>query len=131
MKSSRIIAVSLVLAAALAIPAAPARAQGAATTTTVDAPIISKTISSTASKKNSKGNWLKAEVIHFDSNSMIVREDANERMIHTFTYAPQLQNKMQQIFDRGGYQYGDKVKILRQPGQTVALKVHGKPSKPL
>jgi hypothetical protein len=36
---------------------------------------------------------------------------------------------MQKIADRGGYQYGDKVSILHDPGKTVALKVHGKPSK--
>ena len=131
MKRSRIIAASFALGAALAISANPARAQDPVTTAAVAAPIVSKAISSVVSKKNPKGTWLKAEVIHFDSNSVIVREETNERMIHTFTYAAQLKDKMQQISDRGGYQYGDKVKILFQPGQTVALKIVGKPSKPL
>jgi hypothetical protein len=130
MKRSRIIAVSFAVASALAISACPARAQDPATAA-VAAPIVSKVISSVASKRNPKGNWLKAEVIHFDSNSMIVREEANERVLHTFTYAPELKDKMQLILDRGGYQYGDKVKILFQPGQTVALKIVGRPSKPL
>jgi ribosomal protein L18 len=131
MKRSRITLVSFAAAAALAISAAPARAQDPVTTAVIAAPVVAKAIGSVASKKNPKGDWLKAEVIHFDSNSIIVREEANERAIHTFTYAPELKDKMQQVFDRGGYQYGDKVKILYQPGQTVALRVHGKPSKPL
>ena len=38
---------------------------------------------------------------------------------------------MQAVLDKGGFQYGDKVNILFQPGQTVALRIHGKPSKPL
>lgn len=131
MKSSRIFVASIALAAALAFTAGTARAQGAATAAAVAAPIVSKAIGAVAGKKKLKGYWLKAEVIHFDSNSMIVREQANDRAIHTFTYAPELKDRMQQIVDRGGYQYGDKVKILYQQDPTVALKVLGKPSKPL
>jgi hypothetical protein len=121
MKRYRILAVWFALAFALAIPGGLARAQVG--------PVVANA-GSTASPK-AKGNWLKAEVIHFDSNSIIVRDEANARVIHTFTYAPRLKDKMQQLSDRGGYQYGDKVKILFQPGQTVALKIVGKPSKPL
>ena len=121
MKRYRVILVCFALGAALAIPAGSAQAQAA--------PTVSNVISTVPTK--AKGNWLKAEVIHFDLNSIIVREEANERKIHTFTYAPQLKDKMQQISDQGGYQYGDKVKILFQLGQTVALKIVGKPSKPL
>ena len=131
MKKHRIIAVYFVLAAALALSAPAARAQGPATAAAVAAPIISKAIRALTSKKNPNGNWLKGEVIHFDSNSLIVREQANERAIHTFTYAPELKDTMQQLVDQGGYQYGDKVEILFPQGQTVALKVVGKPSKPL
>lgn len=134
MKSSRIFAASIALAAALAISAETLRAQDPATAATaaaVAAPIVSKAIGAVAGKKKLKGYWLKAQVIHFDSNSMIVREEANERAVHSFTYAPELKDRMQQIVDRGGYQYGDKVKILYQQDPTVALKVLGKPSKPL
>jgi hypothetical protein len=38
---------------------------------------------------------------------------------------------MQAMLDKGGFQYGDKVSILYMPGQTVALRIVGKPSKPL
>jgi hypothetical protein len=76
-----------------------------------------------------KGNWMKGEVVRADANSIVVREQDNGMMIHTFTYTPEVQAQMQKLLDQGGYQYGDKVKILYQPGQTVALKVRGKPSK--
>jgi hypothetical protein len=73
--------------------------------------------------------WVKAEVIHADANSMIVRERASERAIHTFTYDAKIKAKMKSIAAKGGFQSGDKVQILCIPGQTVALKVKGKPSK--
>ena len=104
------------------LAAAAARGQ-----VTMSAPIVVR--SPGASGAAPKGNWLKAEVIHADSNSMIVREQVNGMMIHTFTYTPELQAAMAKFLDQGGYQYGDKVQILYQQGQTVALRVRGKPSK--
>jgi hypothetical protein len=76
-----------------------------------------------------KGNWLKAEVIHADSTTMVVREQGNSRMIHTFTFAPEIKDRMQAIYNAGGYQYGDKVRILYNPGETVARRIQGRPSK--
>ena len=130
MMKYRIFAILIAPAAALAISASPARAQAPAAVAAA-APIISEIISSISAKPKPQGNWLKAEVIHADSNTIIVREQANGMMIHTFNFAPELKDKMQAILDHGGFQYGDKVSILFQPGQTVALKIHGKPSKPL
>jgi hypothetical protein len=130
MMKYRIFAILIAPAAALAISASPARAQAPAAVAAA-APIISEIISSVSAKPKPQGNWLKAEVIHADSNTIIVREQANGMMIHTFNFAPELKDKMQAILDHGGFQYGDKVSILFQPGQTVALKIHGKPSKPL
>jgi hypothetical protein len=37
---------------------------------------------------------------------------------------------MQNIFNAGGYQYGDKVEVWYRRGENVALKIKGKPSKP-
>lgn len=51
------------------------------------------------------------------------------REIHTFTYSPSLHEKMQEIFNAGGYQYGDKVVVWYRQGTTVALNIKGKPSK--
>ena len=107
------------LALAASCAARPSRAQN------MSAPIVVK--SSTAPVKP---GWLKVEVIHADSNSMVVREQANSMMVHTFTYSPALQAAIQKIVDAGGgYQYGDKIKILCQHGQTVAFRIDGKPSK--
>lgn len=100
----------------------------------MSAPLVVRSSSSASSRSASnsaKGSWLKAEVIHADSNSIIVREQDNGMMIHTFTYAPNVQTAMQKVLDQGGYQYGDKIKILYQQGQTVALRLRGKPSKAL
>jgi len=109
----------VVLALAAFCAARPALAQN------MSAPIVVK--SSTAPVKP---GWLKVEVIHADSNSMVVREQANSMMVHTFTYSPALQAAIQKIVDAGGgYQYGDKIKILCQQGQTVALRIDGRPSK--
>lgn len=85
----------------------------------------------TSSKKSSSSSnaWMKAEVLHSDGNSIVVAEQGNQRVIHTFTYASKVQTQMRKITDKGGYQYGDKIKILYTPGSTVALKIHGKPSK--
>jgi len=127
----RIFAALIAPAAVLAISASPARAQGPVAIATAAAPIISQVISSVSAKPKPQGNWLKAEVIHADSNTIVVREQANGMMIHTFNFAPELKDKMQAILDQGGFQYGDKVSILNLPGQTVALKIHGKPSKAL
>ena len=75
--------------------------------------------------------WLKAEVVHADAVTLIVRERENGYAVHTFNFSPELQPKMQAMLDKGGFQYGDRVSILFMPGQTVALRVHGKPSKSL
>jgi hypothetical protein len=130
MKNYRIFAAALVLAAGLAISAGPARAQ--VVESAVAAPIITKIISTVMPKGTPKGmSWLKAEVVFAGPNSIVVREQANELAIHSFSFAPELKDQMQAVLDKGGYQYGDKVKILYQPGQTVAVQIQGKPSKPL
>jgi len=80
---------------------------------------------------SSKPVWLKGEVVRADGQSVTVRERDNPLALHTFSYGPNIQEKMWKLLEHGGYQYGDKVSILYQPGQTVALKIHGKPSKPI
>lgn len=116
-KSKAIVCLYAVAAGAMFL-AAPAHSQTTSSSSTV------------VKQDNPKRIWLRAEVIHADAITIIVREQANERMIHTFTYAPAIKDAMQKVLDAGGYQSGDKVKILYVPGQTVALKVHGKFSKP-
>lgn len=78
----------------------------------------------------SKPVWLKAEVLHLDLNFITVREEANGRMLRTFTYAPHAQEQVEKLLAKGGYQYGDKVQIRYETGQTVALAIKGRASKP-
>jgi hypothetical protein len=73
--------------------------------------------------------WLKAEVVRFDRNSIVVRDASNELKILTFTYAASAQGQVQKALDNGGYQRDDKVRIRYVPGQSIALAIHGKPSK--
>ena len=130
MKNYKIFGALCVLAAGLAISAGAAQAQVAESV--LAAPIITKVIRTITPKGAPAGTgWLKAEVIFASANAIVVREQGNELAIHSFSFAPELKDKMQAILDKGGYQYGDKVNILYQSGQTVALRIHGKPSKPI
>ena len=74
---------------------------------------------------------MKAEVIHFNSERIIVRSLENEKVVRTFTYTPKVKEQMARLVDAGGYQPGDKVVVEHEAGTDVALKVRGKPSKPL
>ena len=71
------------------------------------------------------------EVLHMMTTGIQVRSLANTMEIHTFTYSDKIHGAMVDLLNQGGYQYGDKVEIQYQPGSEVALKIKGKPSKPL
>ena len=55
----------------------------------------------------------------------------NETAIMTFPLTKDAAAKMQQIVDKGGYQYGDKVTIYYDPATQQVIKFKGKPSKPV
>jgi hypothetical protein len=95
----------------------------AQTTASTTSPIMVK-------DKPVKSVWMKAEVVHADLHSIIVRERDNSMMIHTFTYSEKAQDKMNQIVENGGYQVGDQVRIRWMPGGSEALDIKGRPSKP-
>jgi hypothetical protein len=80
-------------------------------------------------KKAQKPVWLKAQFIHADNHTLMVREQANQMNVHTFTYADKAQKKMGRILDQGGYQTGDPIKVLWMAGGSEALDIKGKPSK--
>ena len=71
------------------------------------------------------------EVLFSNAQSITVRSRQDLRIIRTFTYASGIRDKMLQILEQGGYQYGDKVEITSEPGRDVALRIKGKPSKPI
>ncbi len=109
----------LLAAAALLAAAVPLRAQ-------VD---TSKPIRVKESK--AKLVRFQGEVMNATSVQITVRSRENERVIRTFTYSPKVHEQMQKLIDRGGYQYGDKVDIQHEAGSNVAVRIKGKPSKPL
>jgi hypothetical protein len=51
--------------------------------------------------------------------------------MQTFPLSEPLAAHMQKIVDKGGYQYGDKVTVYYDPQSHTALKIKGKPSRPL
>jgi hypothetical protein len=120
MKNFKFLAVAISCAGAALLCAATSRAQ--ITGDSSAAAIVVK-------QKPMKAQWLKAEVIHADQNTIMVREADNQMKIHTFTYADKARDKISKVLDQGGYQTGDIVKIRSMPGGTEALDIKGKPSK--
>jgi len=59
------------------------------------------------------------------------RARGNDLAIQTFTLSQPVAAKMQQIVDKGGYQYGDKITVYYDAQTHQALKIKGKPSRPL
>ena len=112
----------LVAASAVCAAAVPARAQ------VTTAPVIKTKSVHTQETKPTKTRF---HVLHMMSTAIQVQSLVNEREIHTFTYSDQIRDQMLKLLDKGGYQFGDKVVIQYQPGTDVALKIKGKPSKPI
>jgi len=73
----------------------------------------------------------KGEVLSSSTLQIIVRSQENSALVRTFTYTPEVREKMQKVIDAGGYQHGDRVEIEHEPGKDVAIKIKGKPSKPI
>lgn len=125
MKTLKHFAALALLAAGIAFAAAPAKAQDEPVSPlNTNSPIVVK-------QKAVKPVWLKAEVIHADQLSLLVREEDNGLNIHTFTYSDKAREKIQAVLEAGGYQYGDKIQVRYMPGKTEALDIKGGPSKPL
>jgi len=70
-------------------------------------------------------------VMHANVAQITVRAKGNDLAIRTFALSDRAATKMQQIVDKGGYQYGDKVTVFYDPASEKAIKVKGKPSKPI
>jgi hypothetical protein len=70
-------------------------------------------------------------VMHANNAQITVRAKGNEMAIRTFPLSQAASAKMQQIIDKGGYQYGDKVTVYYVPATSQAIKFKGKPSKPI
>ncbi len=90
---------------------------------------VGDSIRITLKSPRAKTGTFKGEVIHSNALRMVVRSRENPRIVRTFTYAPELKEKMEKLHESGGFRYGDKVEIRHEPGRDVALRIKGKPSK--
>lgn len=70
-------------------------------------------------------------IVHANIAQVTVRAKDNELDLQTFTLSPAVSQKMQTIIDKGGFQYGDKITIFYDPTSREAMKIKGKPSKPV
>ena len=70
-------------------------------------------------------------VLSMTRSAITVQGKDNPYAVRTFGYDPKLLSKMEKILDRGGYQHGDKVTVEFLAGTDTAVKIRGKPSKPL
>jgi len=70
-------------------------------------------------------------VINANTAQITVRAKGNDLAIQTFALSKGASEKMQQTIDKGGYQYGDKVTVLYNTSNVVAVKIKGKPSQGL
>jgi hypothetical protein len=107
---------------------APAQAQDPVVTPIAAAtavPIIVNTI-----KPKTSSGLVKFEGYVMNANiaQITVRAKGNDLGIQTFTLSQQASVRMQEIINKGGYKYGDKVTVLYDPSSLKAIKVKGKPS---
>lgn len=70
-------------------------------------------------------------VMHANTAQVTVRAKGNDMAIQTFALSEPVAAKMQQIVDKGGYQYGDKITVYYDAQTRQAVKIKGKPSRPL
>jgi len=70
-------------------------------------------------------------VMHANNAQITLRAKGNDMGVRTFPLSQNASTKMQQIIDKGGYQYGDKVTVYYDPATEQAIKFKGKPSKPI
>jgi hypothetical protein len=122
----------LVIAAA-GVFSSPAAAQSPATVVPIivdtAAPIV---INAVKPKPKQTGlDKFEGFVMHANNAQITVRAKGNDMAIRTFPLSLAASAKMQQIIDKGGYQWGDKVTVYYVPATSQAIKFKGKPSKPI
>jgi hypothetical protein len=126
------IGLPLMLAAA-GVFSAPAAAQGPATVPIIIADTAAPIIIAAVKPKPKQTGLGKFEgfVMNANNAQITVRAKGNDMAIRTFPLSQNASTKMQQIIDKGGYQYGDKVTVYYDPATEQATKFKGKPSKPI
>ena len=93
------------------------------------APIVVKAI--TPKPKPTGLQKFQGYIVHANVVQVTVRAKGDDLAIQTFPLSQPLAAQMQKIVDTGGYQYGDKITVYYDPQSRTAVKIKGKPSRPL
>ena len=70
-------------------------------------------------------------IVNANTAQVTVRDKGNEMILQTFPLCQPVAAQMQKIIDKGGYQYGDKITVYFDPQTHTAMRIKGKPSRPL
>lgn len=92
------------------------------------APIVVKAVKPKTANGLAK---FEGTVMNANIAQITVRAKGDDLSIKTFPLSEAMVSKMQRIVDKGGYQFGDKVTIFYNPDTSKAIKIKGKPSKPI
>jgi hypothetical protein len=118
---------------ALAGPSAPrAAAQDPILTPIIvseAAPIVVKAV--TPKPKPTSTQKFQGYIVNANTVQVTVKAKGNDMAVQTFLLSDELAARMQQIIDKGGYQYGDKITVYYDSQTNKAVKLKGKPSRPL
>jgi hypothetical protein len=109
----------------------PARAQDPVVTAPIVADLAVPLVVNAVKPKPSGLAKFEGFVQNANTAQITVRARGNDMSLRTFTLSDQASAKMQQTIDKGGYQWGDKVTVLYDPTSLKAVRVKGKPSRPL
>jgi len=93
------------------------------------APIVIKAV--TPKPKPTGLQKFQGYIVHANAAQVTVRDKVNETTLQTFPLSQAVAEKMQKIVDKGGYQYGDKITVYYDPQTHTAMRIKGKPSRPL
>jgi hypothetical protein len=93
------------------------------------APIVIKTL--TPKPKQTGLQKYEGTIVNANIAQVTVRAKGNDMGIQTFALNASESARMQKVVDGGGYQYGDRVTIYYDPTSHTAMKIKGKPSRPL
>jgi hypothetical protein len=101
-------------------------ALGSAQLSSVD---TSKPFSVQGPSRKIKADTFSGQVLFVTPQVIQVRSRENAAQVRSFSYTAAVSAQMARLRGKGGYRYGDRVKIMYAPGSDVALRIKGKPSK--
>jgi len=93
------------------------------------APIVVKAV--TPKPKPTGLQKFQGYIVNANTAQVTVRDKGNEMLLQTFPLSQPVAAQMQKIIDKGGYQFGDKITVYYDPQTHTAMRIKGKPSRPL